>query len=202
MQIACRCGQPFTIPDESFPHRVGCHTCGRHFLALSDGDIIDIDSKATPIDLTAIQVAHAIAAGRAPNSEFLADETKNRIDQASRANAQTRLRADLHVLDFMWNTEREAYSLVPVIGIAILPTTLLTMIFAVLFGGFWSAFIGLAYLLGWRDWMYSAAPAVAISTYIPVHIYMKTHEYEKAKSEWQRKRALAIAKSGLDVWDV
>jgi hypothetical protein len=36
MQVHCRCGQPFTVPDARFPHHVGCHVCGHKFIVHED----------------------------------------------------------------------------------------------------------------------------------------------------------------------
>ena len=135
MQIACRCGQSFTIGGAAFPHRVGCHMCGKHFLVLNSGETIDIDPTATPVDLTAIQVAHAVAVGRPRVGEICTEETKLYLRNEAQAGARAKLEADLRILDLQWNIERDAYSLIPFFRIALMPSKRMSAIFGMLLLG-------------------------------------------------------------------
>src|SRR5262245_50981149 len=144
MDIYCRCGQPFTIGDASFPHRVGCHACGRHFLVLDTGEFIDVDPEAQPVDLTAVQVAHAIAAGRMPSAEICTEEIKDTFAPPSWQDAHTRLRTDLRLIDMLWDIERTGHSLIPAFGIILIPRKSMSAVLGLAFLVCWSVLVALA----------------------------------------------------------
>jgi hypothetical protein len=202
MQIACRCGQSFTIGGTAFPHRVGCHMCGKHFLVLNSGETIDIDPTATPVDLTAIQVANALALGRPPVSEICTEETKLYLQNESQAGARAKLEADLRILDLQWNIERGAYSLIPFFKFAVMPSRRLSAILGMVFLGCLALQIAFGIELHDRGWLCPGAFGVSAGVFLPIYVYRRAHEFEKAESEWRRKRAMAIAKSGLDANDI
>lgn len=188
MRVACRCGQWFTILNERFPHRMCCHVCGRHFHVLDGGGFIDAtdipDAPEEPN--TAIQV------------DTSSNVTMNPSEDALQA-AEAKLNADLFLIDLLWKTERMSHSLFIMFGFTILPSKMLSVAIGLVFVALWCILFALAISTNNQVWLCPGSIGVAISIFVPIYIYVTAYRLEKAEAKWQRKRALAFAKSGLFV---
>jgi hypothetical protein len=126
VNVTCRCGQGFNTQADRYPHRIGCHVCGRHFNVWSDGSIIDLGentSRATAFESAAIQAEPVLSLSTAPSSTSFA---LGLPDDANPA-AATKLQADLRLIDLQWQSDRKLHTLIPVIGIMIMPSKMLSV---------------------------------------------------------------------------
>jgi hypothetical protein len=186
----CQCGQPFTVQGEQFPRHVHCHACGRHFSVLDDGQTIDaVDDRIRaaappPVASTAIKAAPVTAITR----ELFEVRADNDSEEAKR-------RAEVKLIDYMWNLERQQYSLFPFFGIEVMPSKL------------GAAAMGSVLLLGWClfatalvvldfPFLFCTGGSVFFLTTVayPLNVFWWAHDYEKAELAWQLKRAAAVAK--------
>src|ERR1051325_589890 len=198
MQVMCRCGQAFLIPDERYPYRVCCHLCGRKFNVLDDGVTFD-ETEAAPIpsaqvDPGTIQVEPVLSLPSSDASSFVTERMRN---DPAQSTAEAKLKAELRLIDLLWKTERQSHSLDPLFGIMIRPSKKLSVIVGLEFLVGWSVLIAIALSTRDRACLCPGTIGIAVSVFFPAYIYRSAHAYEKAESEWQSKRALAIAKSGL-----
>src|SRR5438128_1204682 len=115
MNVTCRCGQAFSISAKRFPHTVSCHACGRHFNVMDDGTIIESEK---PADSAAIQ---AELLSQAHFNEHSTNITENPPDD----HIRTAL-AHLRLIDQDWQTERAEMCRIPLLGITIVQSKMLS----------------------------------------------------------------------------
>ncbi len=200
MQVHCRCGQEFTIEAERFPHKVRCHACGHRFNVLADGTTLDGDRPDRTGDVAAPLVAAiqakpilAVLPSNAASAHLAAGFPDGRLD----AEAKAKLKADLRLIDLLWETERDLHALIPWLGISIMPTKTLAVAVGLAFFSGWGVLFAAFLLDHDPGWLCPGTIGAAISVFFPVHIYGKAHGFEKAEAKWQAKRAVAIGKSRL-----
>ncbi len=174
MNVTCRCGQGFNIQADRYPHRVGCHVCGRRFNVWSDGSTIatdEIDAAPPPLDTMAIQAEpppyNSSSTGIA---EGLPDD----------------LQAELHVLDLQWASERDRYSLIPVF--TILPSRMLSVAVGLIYLVCSGFLLEMALWTRSSEWSWASGIAVIFSVFVFAYFYKKAHGLRKAETGWLAKR--------------
>jgi hypothetical protein len=197
MQVHCRCGQEYTAYDR-FPHKIRCHQCGRHFCVLDDGRTIELDDSelAPPVGQTvppsAVQSAPTLSF-KDSSPAICTDATMDQTATPSNSSVpMTKVLADVRLIDLQWEAESLDYVLFP---FPIAPTKKLSIIVAIVVIALWAISMTIALEIGNRELLCPIQIGVAVSFFLPVFIYRRAHLFEKAESNWLRRRALAIARS-------
>jgi hypothetical protein len=193
MQVHCRCGQEYTAYDR-FPHKVRCHQCGRHFCVLDDGRTLELDELAPPeeqpVPPSAVQLAPTLSF-KDTSPAICTDAAMNKTATPSNSSVPlSQVLADLRMIDLHWEAESMDYLLFP---FPITPTKKLSILIAIVGIAIWAISTSVALEMGNTDFLCPIQIAVVFSIVVPVFIYRRAHAYEKAESDWLRRRALAIA---------
>lgn len=195
MQVHCRCGQEYTAYDR-FPHKIRCHQCGRHFCVLDDGRTMELgdgDPAASdePAQPTAVQSAPTLSF-KDSSPAICTDAALEQAAPPRNSSApMDKVLADLRVIDLQWEAESLDYLLFP---FPITPTKKLSVLVAIIIVTIWAISMTIALETGNLELLCPIQVAVA-ALFLPVFIYRRAHLFEKAESDWQRRRALAIARS-------
>jgi hypothetical protein len=193
MQVHCRCGQGFTIADATFPHRIGCHACGRHFLVLDSGEAFELDAKMKHIDLSAFQARLMHTLQKTPTTEICTEETRDHLDDVAR----TKQRCELAAIDLLWTIEREGFNLLPFSGWQIMPSRSLALgiglATAIVWLFLWGLFAGIGVVT--NDFGLLCNSAFAVPTVIgPTYIFKQAREFEAAERAWIDRRFALVKK--------
>ena len=174
MNVKCRCGQGFNIQADRYPHRIGCHVCGRHFNVWSDGSTSaedEIDVAPPALDTAAIQ------AEPPPINSSSTSVAEGFPDGAQ---------AELHVLDLQWASERDRYSLIPVF--TILTSRMLSVAVGLVIFVCSGFLLEMALWTRSSEWSWAIAIAAAFSVFVSAYVYKKAHGLRKAETGWLAKR--------------
>jgi hypothetical protein len=174
-EVACTCGQRFTIHADRSPAKVSCFMCGRKFTVPPAGTSDPALSTAIQAGLPAAP-ASAITCWRAP-------PTRHEVDD----EASSRLAEELRQIENDWRVERLKYpgveSRLAQIG------TVSSAIVASLVGGVGVASVVVAPQLLWLLGLEAAGFCVQAGRESE-----ELREYEEAEEAYRRRRTAAIAR--------
>jgi hypothetical protein len=195
MNVTCRCGQVFTLYGEQFPRCIRCPLCARRFGVLDSGELVELtESSAVPLSY-AFQTDAVHKSVLKATASVCADDRMDALKAARDEVMSPDANPDLALIDLLWQTERDTYSLIPFFGIELMPSKTLAFAVGVLCVVAWSTLMGVGLHLHYFGWLCPGTLAAFVTTFLPVYMYRRAHEYERAVVAWQRKRVLAIAKA-------
>ena len=187
MQVACPCGEPFTIEAGPFPRALKCHACGHKFTVLDTGEIIEFSVEKRPTIETGIS-ADAMPSSLTPTNAICSADNFGEFASASSAEEERRL------FELQWQKAFDRH----MIGV-ILPTRRKGLVVAV--------GIGVTFLvmmaIEWICFNHVGNPVLIVGAGIGLvggsWLYRRGTRFENAEAEWNRKRIDLYAKYHLSL---
>ena len=200
VQVACRCGQPFTVCAEQFPMKIRCFKCGHPFSVLDTGDTIDwLEKKYDEGDLEASAAIQDSRVLTEPAAICTPGTNELLLEEAYHAE-MTDLTLALKLIDSRWRADRERSALVSFAGITIAPTKLMSIAIAavcITLSALFVVFLVLKDKPAERVGHFILLGATMLFSvfgfYVSKRLYRRAELHEKEEAEWQRQRFAAIA---------